>query len=310
MAATPYQPVDLQLCQLDTSDDGSSVTDSLLSDVDEKQQPLEFVPTSTSPGHRRLLDLLKATAVFLVPSFLRSSHAGETRPNSSLAALDGLRGLACICVMNQHYTAAFTDRVFRYGFHSTPEDVHVPQWPFIKVFFAGSAQVFTFFVLSGYVLSVKPLRQMRSQDPAIFTTLTSSVFRRGMRLFLPSIAIMAIVAVLGQMGMYAPALAAQNAGLIATPEIVVMPYPTAWGMFTQFLADVQGMTKFYDWGGYMPSLNQHLWTINVEFRSSMLLYLVQIGTARLRSWLRILTSTCLVVYMAYAASNHVLLFFW
>jgi hypothetical protein len=71
---------------------------------------------------------------FLIPSFLRSSQHEEKRANGSLAALDGLRGLACLCVLNQHYTQCYTDRLFKYGFLTAPTDVYVPQWPFVRIF--------------------------------------------------------------------------------------------------------------------------------------------------------------------------------
>jgi hypothetical protein len=70
---------------------------------------------------------------FLKPSFLVAESLAEKRVNGSLAALDGLRGLACLCVLNQHTTQAFTDRQFGYGFKTTPTDVYFPQWPFVRI---------------------------------------------------------------------------------------------------------------------------------------------------------------------------------
>ena len=45
-----------------------------------------------------------------------------------------------------------------------------------------------FFVLSGHVLSIKPLQHIRSgNSSALLTSLSSSLFRRPIRLFLPTI---------------------------------------------------------------------------------------------------------------------------
>ncbi|ETN44305.1 uncharacterized protein HMPREF1541_10485 [Cyphellophora europaea CBS 101466] len=307
MAAPSSQPSAIELREPLLED--YSPSDHLLLEDDEK-----IGLTPTQPAHVRLisivLDALKNVSPnVLKPSFLRAANASAKRPTNSLAALDGLRGLACLCVLNQHYSQIYSDRNFLYGWLAQPTDVYLPEFPFVKVLWSGSAQVFTFFVLSGYVLSIKPLRQMRSQSPEIQKTLTSSIFRRGMRLFIPSCAILVVVAIIAQAGIYIPAQEALSQGLVAAPENVVLPKPAFIDMLHDLWGDFRGLTNMWSWSTYAPTLNQHLWTIGIEFRASMLLYLMQAGTCRLKAWIRILIGLCILFYCASTAQDHVLLFF-
>lgn len=84
----------------------------------------------------------------LLPSFLQRQPTTKPRPaglkGSNIDSLDGLRGLACLCVVNQHFTQAFTRRLFWNGWSQSPDDYWLAEAPFIKIFWAGSAQVFTF----------------------------------------------------------------------------------------------------------------------------------------------------------------------
>jgi peptidoglycan/LPS O-acetylase OafA/YrhL len=130
-----------------------------------------------------------------------------------------------------------------------------------------------------------------------------------MRLFLPSIAVLIIAAIVAQLGLYMASVEVWHRGLIATPENIVRPAASNWEMAKVLMRDIVGMTNFFNVGGYIPSLQEHLWTINVEFRSSMLLYLFQIGTARLRSWVRILLGIGSIVYLGSLGRSSNLLFF-
>lgn len=49
------------------------------------------------PGNK----LVKALKTIFVPSFFRAGPKCTKRPNAGLMALDGLRGLACLAVVNQ-----------------------------------------------------------------------------------------------------------------------------------------------------------------------------------------------------------------
>lgn len=104
----------------------------------------------------------------------------------STAWLDGLRGLAAFEVFIFHYIDGWINRSHGWG-----EDHNLrPEWyyaPFVRTFYAsGDAAVCLFFGISGYVLSYRMLSLMRQQrKEELLTSLSSAVFRRAIRLYMP-----------------------------------------------------------------------------------------------------------------------------
>lgn len=102
------------------------------------------------------------------------------------AWLDGLRGLAAFEVFIFHYDDGWVDRTLGWG-HGDYLD---PAWwrlPFLRTFYAsGDAAVCLFFAISGYVLShrILSLYRQRRHDEA-YSALSSAVFRRAIRLYMP-----------------------------------------------------------------------------------------------------------------------------
>jgi peptidoglycan/LPS O-acetylase OafA/YrhL len=100
--------------------------------------------------------------------------------------LGGVRGVAAFIVFIYHFLSDWFPAL-RYGYGSSPEYYNVLQLPIIRIFYQGRGMVTTFFIISGYVLSYKALRQIRSgQYSALLDSLASSTFRRWMRLFIPT----------------------------------------------------------------------------------------------------------------------------
>lgn len=54
-------------------------------------------PRGIRPGNT----VMKVLRNIFVPSFFRAGKNSDKRPNAGLMALDGLRGLACLAVVNQ-----------------------------------------------------------------------------------------------------------------------------------------------------------------------------------------------------------------
>ena len=143
----------------------------------------------------------------LLPSFvlsrLRTRIPSISLNNTrSTSALDGIRGWACVAVLNHHNLWVYQPLV-HYGYGLSQEDMaacikvpevamrndHLLRLPFVRLLHAGTASVSAFFIMLGFVLAYKPLmlsRKGRWQD--ILSTLAFSIFRRGIRLYLPSIA--------------------------------------------------------------------------------------------------------------------------
>ncbi|KAI0974022.1 acyltransferase family-domain-containing protein [Xylaria arbuscula] len=267
--------------------------------------------------------VLRRTALFILPSFThhRFSPArerrGETDHNggdgggsvktlSPTAYLDGMRGLAAFFVFFCHYfyTAFFIAE--GYGFlPRPPPDSDVPPptkstftslWrlPFIRLLYSGPSMVCVFFVISGYALSLRPLQLARKRNSEAFARTTSSlVFRRFFRLYLPPLISTLCVAFLLRWGAYE-----------GTREFIldrrftrniIEHHPKRLGslsaQLTSWAHEMWSFVHIWSWANHAGSTQYdvHLWTIPLEFRCSMVLFLVLIGTARLRDNIRLVT---------------------
>jgi hypothetical protein len=179
---------------------------------DEYHSPTEYTPDSEQfeekeylphPGteprrtRRRLVDYifviptLLRIALFsflhsLTPSFFRWSDPAAKAKLHPTAYLDGVRGVAAFIVLVYHGLSDWFPAL-RYGYGSGPEYFNFLQLPMVRIFYQGRGMVTIFFIVSGYALSYKALRQMRAaQYSALLDSLASSTFRRGMRLFIPT----------------------------------------------------------------------------------------------------------------------------
>lgn len=246
-----------------------------------------------SPIHIiHVMSCFQQVSVALLPSFLRpraSPCATSTTKSSkcAIAALDGLRGIACLFVFNEHFTYNYSHNLlYGYGVEGRRS---VVQWPFIRVFWSGFSMVAIFFVISGYVLSYKPLRQIRARQAAqLQHALASSVFRRAIRLYLPSMIAVVICGLLTWTGAFTYATGVTHSEK-ATPfqlhESTPPHYDSFVGQLGDAIKNAWWMTFFWRWDSTTTpgDYDLHLWTIPTEFRCSMVLFLTLIATSRLRT---------------------------
>lgn len=128
-----------------------------------------------------------------------------------------------------------------------------------------------FFIISGYVLSCKPLKQIHSQQYAsLTTTLSSSVFRRALRLFLPSLITLFMMSIAVHYGISDNRFAPSYFALSSQLEHC---WATCWELLTS-------SWKIERIGNPQPSYNPALWTIPVEFAQSMILFVTLLGLSR------------------------------
>ncbi|KAK4195079.1 acyltransferase 3 [Triangularia verruculosa] len=151
--------------------------------------------------------------------------------------------------------------------------------------------VAVFFVISGYALSLKPLTLLSAHNFTGFSsTLSSLIFRRGMRLFLPPALSTLFIVVLVRLGCYSAT--DEFAHDFTYVRNVQETHYAALNTTSQQLGDwavgVGGFIHVWDWEvfGGLTRMDVHLWTIPVEFRASMILFLVLIGTARVKRRVR------------------------
>ncbi|KAH9210424.1 acyltransferase 3 [Leptodontidium sp. 2 PMI_412] len=226
--------------------------------------------------------LLQRMAFGLLPSFLqRRIRPGLTKPQRlhPTSYLDGLRGVSSFIVFLGHYTEEnlgwYTEP---YGAYEDGAASSPLQLPFVRVIFSARPMVHIFLIISGYVLSYKPLKQIHSQQySALANTLSSSVFRRALRLFLPSFVTLFIMALALFFGLSTERYAERQLELTSQLHDV-------WDTCVRLL----GASWAVDDLAYPhPQYNPALWTIPVEFSQSLLLFAALLGLSRCRSNVRL-----------------------
>jgi hypothetical protein len=199
-----------------------------------------------SPHHvlRQILSLLRIQPERLQYDAL-SEHPSENpqRPNArklgATTALDGLRGIAAFFVVIFHALIEcwwFLD----WGYGRTEKDTYFLQLPFINLLHGGHQMVAVFFVVGGYVVSLKPLKLIRSQSfDALGQNLTSSLFRRGPRLYLPPIVCSFVYCLFFYTDFYWYLFP------VAGPDFHPRRYETLYDQLKDWYAETAGMTNIW-----------------------------------------------------------------
>ncbi|TVY47470.1 hypothetical protein LOCC1_G002205 [Lachnellula occidentalis] len=274
---------------VDSNDDNSII------DLEEGEK----VAPTLSPFR----NFLSSTRAFLcslffaiLPSFIQPllRHQTSKPPNlnsgrsNALTYLTGIRGVASVIVFIYHWTHGLFHNSMDHAYGditttntSEPSSSsatqsshnHIMQLPPLRLFYAAEAMVALFFVLSGYVLSYRPIQQMNKPSchlPATPTsTLSSLAFRRAPRLFLPAIAATLL------------AFLTQLTGALKLPSTPPPSTSTSTSFPGQSLSTlllflhsllITGVWTWDTFPGPPWSLSPHLWTVPTEFRCSMVLF--------------------------------------
>lgn len=310
-----------------SSSSRSSTDESHIGLLDEKrplndnEEPLRVASRFGFPRYNELLTsrpclpirqlgrLLKQSMFILLPTFLHPHRCMAPEKPDTLpptAFLDSCRGLAALVVMFTHILYGTFNITYAWGAnpqqHTGSHEQQVYReflrLPIVRLLYSGPPMVQIFFVISGYALSYKPLKLMRSRSQGeLMTTMTSSIFRRGMRLFLPCFASTFLVICLAQLNLYKITEDfAKNMRILSEDHCYTQPNP--WLQFVDWLQQMLIFVNVFDWSLYAGSveLDRHLWTIPVEFRCSMALFLTQMAVARMSTRLRISTITLLIIW--------------
>ncbi|KAK3381837.1 acyltransferase family-domain-containing protein [Podospora didyma] len=222
----------------------------------------------------------------------KSTPATPSRPLSPTAYLDGLRGVAALVVYIFHFNYLWFP-VLRNGYGSSGKDVLFWQMPVVRVLHSGRSSVTIFFVISGYVLTLKTLNSIyRGQGDKVLDSLAGSLFRRPLRLYLPIIASTAIAAVLIRFdGVFIPNI---GGGDIPPRGATWQDQLWHWLRITEKtispFRNVSGRQNL--WGN---DYNGHLWTIPTEFKGSLLVFLLLLAFARSRRWVA-MTGVAIAAY--------------
>ncbi|RVX69738.1 hypothetical protein B0A52_06383 [Exophiala mesophila] len=253
--------------------------------IDYDEQKVAKHPTSLSK-------ILNA----ILPSFLFPTPPKPAKASSNIAALDGLRGVACWVVLNSHWACAVDDP----WENDVAERSQGFMWkPFVSLVWDAESMVNIFFVISGYVLSQKSLKMIHS-DQSIQKTIASSIFRRAFRLFLPAIAAIFIITILAQMRIFEGARSNFEAfeGLLREQPPTMEPTFASQitGAFREVRVLLSASLPGADSFDGLFDHDKHLWTIPVEFKCSMVLFLVLTGTSLLKTGWRLIIHFCITYY--------------
>ena len=166
--------------------------------------------------------------------------------------------------------------------------------PFLRLLFSGGHfAVAIFFVASGYALSVAPLRLIHSaRYEQLGEMIASSLFRRWLRLFAP-VFVTTLVVIFLQHGVEAlwPGIGLSELSL--SGDLVLLLQQLREFSFPFFRkTGPSGYAAMFDH-------NPHLWTIQVEFNGSLIIYMSLVALSRLKTSNRIDWMTFMIVYFFY-----------
>ncbi|KAF5697467.1 acyltransferase [Fusarium mundagurra] len=241
-------------------------------------------------------------AWFFVPSYLQGRHAREQIRPAKLAPtayLDGMRGVAALVVLFCHFF--YQAFVIAKGWGCDDAHYNILKLPIIRLWYQGPPAVCLFFVISGYALSYRPLKLIRGRNIQDFsTTMSSLVFRRGIRLYLPTAISTLMIVSFIRLGVYewTREFAMDRTFMRNVREPHPSRLPTNYAQFAEWAKDMFDFVHVFGWKTHGGSTNydQHLWTIPVEFRCSLYLFLTLIATARLRSQYRFITVAGIMLF--------------
>ncbi|RFN49328.1 hypothetical protein FIE12Z_6400 [Fusarium flagelliforme] len=231
-----------------------------------------------------------------VQNFIRARSKPPLENLRPTAYLDGLRGFAALLVYVHHHQLwahgiidqdGLFENAFGYG-----GKYYFATFPGIRHFFAGGHYaVSTFFVISGYVLSLKPMSLIQAGEYIqLGDVLASSFFRRWIRLFLPLILTMIIyITYLHIFGVWVRIMTKQKCW-----------YDEMWVFYYEFK---NFSFVFKEGGEPWLSYNKHLWSIPIEFKGSVVVFTAQMAFSRCSKNARLWCELGLIFYFMYISDG-------
>ncbi|OBS25988.1 hypothetical protein FPOA_06518 [Fusarium poae] len=212
--------------------------------------------------------------------------------------LDGMRGLAALCVFLEHLLLPFWKDIF-YAYGSSKDSSNLLQLPIVQLLYSGSPMVCIVFIISGIALSLKPARLAREGEwQDFYKSLSSMAFRRGIRLFAPCLLASFAHMIMAQAGWSGIQSAVPWEG---PPEIVDEFWLKQPEHLPSLLTQLSQWVHFFvdkvvipsTWRGTSISgrdygdlehveYGSQLWTVGIEYWSSLVLFTVLLGTADVR----------------------------
>ena len=220
-------------------------------------------------------------------------------PNAPLrrtAYLDGLRGFAALLVYWHHHQlwvhdATGQNPIFENAF-GHKNNYYFACFHGVRTFFTGGHYaVSMFFIISGYVLAVKPMSLIHAGDQVkLSENLASAFFRRWLRLYIPLVCTTFVYMTSWHaFGIWAAA---------AEPE------PTWLAEVWKWYSEFKNFSFVFRQGGEpWFTYNFHLWSIPVEFKGSIVIYTSLMAFSRCSRNARLWCQAGLIFYFMYIADG-------
>ncbi|KAM3421356.1 hypothetical protein BST61_g1753 [Cercospora zeina] len=245
--------------------------------------------------------LLHAIGHSLKPEIFerRALSAAQKRPGTT-AWLDGLRGVAALSVCTMHlcvYTHTNLELCYGAGVGWQQWNTSIAAWPIFRLpFTGGHFAVILFFTISGYVVPRRLISLLHEGKQAEFVeAINAAVVRRAGRLFLPVAFSTLFLAFFWHI-----------TGIVtAFPERQSNIFTEVWAWFRDQLK----FWYYYRTGFLFTYYNAHTWTIPVELRGSMNIFLWLFAVHQVRTKWRILLTVGILAHFIYTSGAWYAAFF-
>jgi peptidoglycan/LPS O-acetylase OafA/YrhL len=242
--------------------------------------------------------------------YSRRRHSSSSETENDTAWLTGLRGIAAVKVLTFHYVMAFSDCGFK-PWGADERHMHFLQLPVIRYVYAGfTAHIF--FGVSGYLITKKVLGAVDrrntgrgGQPQDVFSVVSTGLFRKVFRLYLPVFAATLTTALYIYMGFYESyrPLLLDHEKLF--PGEWYEPKPKQLALCAQlgvWAHEMFDLTNIVTENTVYPLHDQHLWAVLAEMRGTLHLYGVLVAVSQCRPLFRLLAMG--VVSVMYFYWNH------
>lgn len=207
---------------------------------------------------------------------------------------NGLRGLAAFCVMIHHSIAVFNLEATM-DVADPDGTVHLWQRPILRAAISSNFLVQVFFVLSGYVLSYRPLHRI-SKSPlkveSVHSSLASACLRRTFRLLPPPMVAIMISHIILLSGGF-DQKRAKIVGSTWTDDTVPHWVTTNWR--EQTLESLKSMVVIWYQERTASEYDAVLWTMPEELKGSMYTYLFLFATSSVKRRFRVMLAVALAL---------------
>lgn len=242
-----------------------------------------------------LLVIFRSIFFAILPSYIQRRLRNERlKPvkESPTSYLNGFRGIMAFLVFVRHFSLPWQPNL-DYGFRQGVDHTSMFRLPVLRILYAGP-NVPVFLILSGFVMSLKPLRLLHESQKELFLkSLVSSIFRRAIRIFPPPILSTFIFMLAVHFGLFKLQYYTMDEFIPHHPDRL-STFVEQFQDWLQFVFDE--LANPWTWKTTGPEYGAHLWTISLQFRSSMVIFLILIGLANTRKQVRQMILGALFIY--------------